>query len=111
MTVPSIPRSKPSKRRRRRVRTRALVLLAVAASLLLFIGRGTAQLLAQVSCSNKQVVLTVAVSPDIAPAIERIANYFNRQRHQADGRCVPCRSTPSLPRWPPGRSTASAPPP
>src|SRR5579859_4841189 len=88
MTVPSIPRSKPGKRRRRRVRTRALVLLAVAASLLLFIGRGAAQLLAQVSCSNKQVVLTVAVTPDIAPAIQRIANYFNLQRHQADGRCV-----------------------
>src|SRR5579859_5236483 len=88
MTVPSIPRRTPANRRRRRVRTRALVLLAVAASLLLFIGRGAAQLLAQVSCSNKQVVLTVAVSPDIAPAIQRIANYFNRQRHQADGRCV-----------------------
>ena len=88
MTVPNSPRSKPSRRRKRRIRTRSLVLLAVAGSFLLLVGRGTAQLVAQVSCSNNQVVLNVAVSTDIAPAIQRIADYFNRQQRKADGHCV-----------------------
>ena len=88
MTAPSSPRTKPSRRRKRRVRTRSLVLLAVAACLLTLVGRGAAQLVAQVSCSNNQIVLNVAVSPDIAPAIQRIADYFNPQQRKADGRCV-----------------------
>jgi len=88
VTVPSSPRTKPSRRRKRRIRTRSLVLLAVAASFLALVGRGAAQLVAQVSCSNNQIVLNVAVSPDIAPAIQRIADYFNPQQRRADGRCV-----------------------
>ena len=88
MTAPSSPRTKPSRRRKRRVRTRSLVLLAVAVCLLTFVGRGAAQLVAQVSCSNNQIVLNVAVSPDIAPAIQRIADYFNPQQRKTGGRCV-----------------------
>ncbi len=88
MTVPSTPHSKPSRRRRRRIRTKFLVFLAVAASFLLLVGRGTAQIIAQVSCSSNEVVLNIAVSTDIAPAIQRIADSFNSQQRQADGRCV-----------------------
>ena len=88
MTAPSSPRTKPSRRRKRRVRTRSLVLLAVAVCLLTFVGRGAAQLAAQVSCSNNQIVLNVAVSTDIAPAIQRIADYFNPQQRKTGGRCV-----------------------
>ena len=55
---------------------------------MLAIGRGAAQIVGRVTCQNNQIVLNVAVSPDIAPAIQRIADYFNRQDRQADGRCV-----------------------
>jgi len=55
---------------------------------MLLIGRGTAQIAGRVTCQNNQIVLNVAVSTDIAPAIQRIAGYFNRQGRQADGRCV-----------------------
>ena len=88
MTAPSTPHSKPSRRRRRRFRTKSLVFLAVAACFLLFVGRGTAQIIGLDSCSNNQVVLKVAVSTDIAPAIQRIADNFNSRQRQADGRCV-----------------------
>jgi len=64
------------------------VLLAVTGCLLLLIGRGTAQIVGRYSCSRNQVVLNVAVSPDIAPAITRIADYFNRRQLQAGGSCV-----------------------
>ena len=55
---------------------------------MLLIGRGTAQIVGRVSCQNNQIVLNIAVSTDIAPPIQRIADYFNRQGRQADGRCV-----------------------
>lgn len=86
-STPGAPRSKASRRRRRRIKTKSLVFLAVAACFLLLLGRGAAQIAGQVSCSSNQIVLNVAVSTDISPAIQRIADYFNRQEHRADGRC------------------------
>ena len=88
MTAPSTPRSKANSHRRRQIRTKTLVFLAVAGCLMLLIGRGTAQIVGHVSCQNNQIVLNVAVSTDIAPAIQRVADYFNRQGREADGRCV-----------------------
>lgn len=88
MTIPSILRGQASGGRGRRVSTKALVILAVVACFMLLIGRGTAQIIGRYSCSSNQVVLNVAVSPDIAPAITKIADYFNRRQLKADGRCV-----------------------
>ena len=88
MTVPSILRGNPNRRRRRRVSTKALVILAVVACFMLLIGRGTAQIIGRYSCSSSQIVLNVAVSPDVAPAITKIADYFNSRQLKADGRCV-----------------------
>jgi Ca-activated chloride channel homolog len=88
VTVPSYPRGKASRRRRQRISTKTLVILAVTASVMLLVGRGAAQIVSRYSCSNDQIVLNVAVSTDIAPAINRIADYFNARQLQADGRCV-----------------------
>ncbi len=88
MTVPSILRGKASRRRRHPVSTKALVILAVVGCIMLLIGRGTAQIIGRYSCSSNQIVLNVAVSPDIAPAITRVADYFNSRQLKADGRCV-----------------------
>jgi hypothetical protein len=88
VTVPSFPRGKASRRRRPRITTKSLVILAVTASVVLFIGRGAAQVVGRYSCSSNQVVLNIAVSTDIAPAINRIADNFNNRHLQADGQCV-----------------------
>ncbi len=79
---------KAARRRKRRLRTKSLVFLAVTACVLLMIGRGAAQIANHYSCASNPLVITVAVSTDITPAIEEIAAVFNRQEHQVDGRCV-----------------------
>ena len=42
-------------------------------------------------------MLNVAVSPDIAPAVTKIADYFNRRQLKADGRCVSVSVNTELP--------------
>lgn len=42
----------------------------------------------RVSCSNTPVLVNVAVSADIAPAIQTIARSFNNQNVTAHGRCI-----------------------
>ncbi|HEX9032557.1 MAG TPA: substrate-binding domain-containing protein [Streptosporangiaceae bacterium] len=88
MTAPRSPRSKASRRRRRRVRTKSLVFLAVSGCFLLLLGLSSAQIVGRYSCESNPVVIKVAVSPDIAPAIQQVVNVFNTQGHQAAGRCV-----------------------
>jgi Ca-activated chloride channel homolog len=43
---------------------------------------------ARTSCNDHPLLVNVAVSEDIAPAIQSVGRLFNRQNHQADGRCV-----------------------
>lgn len=52
------------------------------------IGRGTAQIVGHLSCVNQPLVIDVAVSTDIAPAIGEIAGVFNQQQRQVGGRCI-----------------------
>jgi Ca-activated chloride channel homolog len=87
----AVARAKASRRRRRRIKTRSLVLLAVVACLAVLIGRGSAQIISQDSCTKHPVNINVAVSSDIGPAIQRIAEVFNRQQHQVDGKCIAAR--------------------
>lgn len=44
--------------------------------------------ISRVSCTSQPVLVKVAVSYDIAPAIDAIATAFNNQNHTADGRCA-----------------------
>ena len=86
-----------SRRRRRHIRTKLLSLIAVAGCLALLVVLVTTQALGQLSCSNSPVVINVAVSTDIAPAIQRIAQVFNKEQHKADGRCVQVQVNPETP--------------
>jgi Ca-activated chloride channel homolog len=52
------------------------------------IGRGTAQVIGYYSCINTPLVINVAVSSDITPAIDQIAGVFNNQQHRVNGRCI-----------------------
>jgi hypothetical protein len=74
--------------RERHVRVWLLVAIAVVISGAAMAGLSAQAVLARTSCNDHPLVLNVAVSPDIAPAIEPVGQLFNRQRHQADGRCT-----------------------
>jgi hypothetical protein len=62
--------------------------VAVTACLLLMIGRSTAQVVTRLSCVNKPLNISIAVSTDIFPAISQIADVFNREDRQAGGHCI-----------------------
>jgi Bacterial extracellular solute-binding protein len=85
---PFIRRSKISRRRRRRIKTKTLATIAVVACSSFLLGSGTIQVSSRLSCKNNPLLINVAVSSDIAPAISRIATVFNNQEHLAKGRCV-----------------------
>lgn len=88
MTIPFLGRSGAFRRHGGRLRTRSLVLIAVAACVLLTIGRGTAQIAGYYSCINTPLVINVAVSTDITLPIDQIAEVFNHQEHRVNGRCI-----------------------
>ncbi len=71
--------------------------LAVGSCLLLMVGRGTAQIVSHLDCASKPLVVDVAVSTDIAPAIDTVAQVFNRQHHQTGGHCVAVEVNPDTP--------------
>jgi hypothetical protein len=74
--------------RERHVRVWLLVAIAVVISGAAMAGLSAQAVMARTSCNDHPLVLNVAVSPDIAPAIQRVGQLFNLQRHQADGRCT-----------------------
>lgn len=92
MTSPSLTGrnkfSKISRRRKRRVKTKTLATVAIVGCSVFLLGSGTLQITRQLSCRNDPVLINVATSADIAPAIARIATVFNAQQHQVKGRCV-----------------------
>src|ERR1700728_325610 len=73
--------------RERHVRVGLLVAIAVAISAVLMAGLTAQAVMARTSCNDRPLVLNVAVSPDIAPAIQRVGQLFNKQSHVAGGRC------------------------
>jgi hypothetical protein len=52
------------------------------------VGLSAQAIAAHSSCTSRPVLLNVAVNLDLAPAVERVAQDFNRQEHRADGRCT-----------------------
>jgi Bacterial extracellular solute-binding protein len=97
VTTPPSGRPKPARRRPRRLRTKTLVLIAALACVLLMVGRGTAQFVNRLSCVGQSIDINVAVSNDISTPIDQIAQVFNSQDHQADGRCVAVQINPTDP--------------
>jgi len=58
------------------------------------VGLSARALVARASCTGEPLYLNIAVSYDIAPAIEQIARSYNNQTHIADGRCFEVEITP-----------------
>jgi hypothetical protein len=74
--------------RERHVKVGLLVVIAVGIAAVLM-GTLTAQaVMARTSCTDHPLMVNVAVSDDIFPAIKPVGQQFNRENHRADGRCV-----------------------
>jgi Ca-activated chloride channel homolog len=74
--------------RSRRVGTAKLVALAVAVSAICMITMAANAVINKTSCSDTPVLVNVAVSYDIAPAIQTVARSFNSQNATVGGHCV-----------------------
>jgi Ca-activated chloride channel family protein len=74
-----------------------LVAVAVVISAVLMGGLTAQAVMARTNCNNHPLVVNVAVSEDIAPAVQRVGQLFNRQDHVADGRCAVAEITPEDP--------------
>jgi len=83
--------------RERRVSVALLVAIAVGIASVLMATLAAQAVVARSSCNDHPLVLDVAVSDDIAPAVHSVAQLFNRQDHQAAGRCVEVQVTPEEP--------------
>ncbi|OOC52888.1 MULTISPECIES: substrate-binding domain-containing protein [Nocardiopsis] len=80
----------PSSRARRR-RGRGGAFAALAAALVIVLGltvAGVYMFGQSDGCGGSDITLDVAVSPELAPALDSIASDFNAEEHQVDGRCV-----------------------
>ncbi len=70
-----------------------LVGIAIAVAAACMIGLSAQAVVTRDRCSGGYTEVGVAVSPDIAPAIQTIAKNFNKTRARAGGRCVQVRVT------------------
>jgi von Willebrand factor type A domain len=79
--------------RERRVSVVLLVAIAVGIASVLMATLAAQAVVARSSCNDHPLEVNVAVSDDIAPAVQSVAQLFNRQDHQAAGRCAKVRVT------------------
>ncbi|WP_159940107.1 MULTISPECIES: substrate-binding domain-containing protein [unclassified Nocardiopsis] len=78
----------PSRRRRR---GRGGAFAALAAALVIVLGltaAGVYMFNSSEGCGGSDLTLDVAVSPELAPALDEVASEFNAEEHSVDGRCV-----------------------
>jgi Ca-activated chloride channel homolog len=74
--------------RSRRIGTAKLVIIAVAISAVCMVAITARAVITRPSCSKTPVLINVAASNDIAPAIQAVARAFNNKDVTADGRCA-----------------------
>jgi Ca-activated chloride channel homolog len=74
--------------RSRRIGTAKLVAFAVAVSAVCMVTLTARAVISRASCSQAPVLINVAASNDIAPAIQAVARAFNNHNFTAAGRCV-----------------------
>jgi Ca-activated chloride channel homolog len=83
--------------RERHVSVGLLVAIAVGIASVLMATLAAQAVVARSSCNDHPLMVNVAVSDDIAPAVHSVAQLFNRQDHQAAGRCAEVQVTPEEP--------------
>lgn len=82
---------------RRGVTTSLLIALAIVVAAALMAVLSTQAIMASSDCAEHPVLANVAVSNDIAPAVQKVAQYFNRLHREIDGRCIVVQVTEELP--------------
>jgi Ca-activated chloride channel homolog len=83
--------------RERHVSVGLLVAIAVGIASVLMATLAAQAVVARSSCNDHPLLVHVAVSDDLAPAVQSVGQLFNRQDHQAAGRCVKVQITPEDP--------------
>jgi hypothetical protein len=83
--------------RERHVRVGLLVAIAIGIASVLMATLAAQAVVARSSCDSHPLAVNVAVSDDIAPAVQSVARLFNRQDHQTAGHCAEVRVTPEEP--------------
>jgi len=83
--------------RERHISVRLLVTIAVGISAVLMVTLTAQAVVARTSCNDHPLLVNVAVSEDITPAVEQVAQLFNRQTHEAAGQCVEVQVTQEQP--------------
>ncbi|MGB6458014.1 MAG: substrate-binding domain-containing protein [Streptosporangiaceae bacterium] len=76
------------RRRSRRIGAAKLAAVAVAVAAVCMITLTTKAVLGRASCTNTPVLVNLAASTDIAPAVQAVANAFNSQNPTSAGRCM-----------------------
>lgn len=74
--------------RKRRLSTALFTLLAAAIAATVLVALGARTISARATCAGQTTTAQVAVSGEIAPAVQRLATFFNSEHHQVDGRCA-----------------------
>jgi hypothetical protein len=83
--------------RRRRVTTGVLIVVAIVVAAAVMATLSTQAIMASASCAEHPVLVNVAVSDDIAPSVQKVAQYFNRLHRQIDGKCTEVQVTEEQP--------------
>ena len=81
----------------RHVSVKLLVVIAVGISTVLMATLAAQAVVARSTCDNHPLLVNVAVSADISPAIQRVGQLFNRENHAVDGRCIEVQVTQEAP--------------
>ncbi|QYC44356.1 hypothetical protein Nocox_33945 [Nonomuraea coxensis DSM 45129] len=83
------PADPPSRRRARSSRGRVLVPLAGAVALAVLLGVAAFVIFnREHDCSGGKLALRVVATPDIQPALNKIASNYNKAMHSIDSKCV-----------------------
>ena len=67
---------------------RAVVLIAGVAVIVLLMALGARAVISRAICGSQPVIVNVAASLDIAPAVQKIGTYFNNLNRNVSGHCA-----------------------
>jgi Ca-activated chloride channel homolog len=67
---------------------RAVVLIGAVAVIVLLMALGARAVISRAICGSQPVIVNVAASLDVAPAVQKIGNYFNNLNRNVGGHCA-----------------------
>jgi Bacterial extracellular solute-binding protein len=74
--------------RPRRFGARTIALVAGVVVIILLLAFGARAVISRAMCGSQPVIVNVAVSLDIAPAVQQVGNYFNNLNRNVSGHCA-----------------------